>query len=189
MKKVYRKSLKLLVVFVIFTQVLFGFLSPIYTAPRYEGKIYATVGIDSRGESDLHKLNEAAHYFGQTVIGWTKFPNFIFDLKSDSVFPQDLAFSAHMQERQNLLVTLRSGQASFSKEQLIAAKEYLQSKLDTYNQNSGTGFVLSNVDYESSNITPSYGFGAGITLLFTLLLWGIFVYIGREYRSIVNHNK
>ena len=77
-----KKEIFLVLVIVLVGQILFAFMSPSFTEPSYEGRIYATTGVKHKQE-DLHKLNEAAHYFGQTMIGWLKFPNFLSDLQMD----------------------------------------------------------------------------------------------------------
>ncbi len=169
-------SLKGLVIVLLVGQAVFVLGSSRYTAPRYVGKIFATVAIEMSERSDLHKLNEAAHYFGQTIIGWTKFPHFETDLKKEVALPADASLFAHLQERQNMVFTVSSSSPLLA-EQLTGIAGVLQKKLDQYNAISKTGFRLSNVDYETLDLTRSYFSGAFITFILVGFLWGTLVYL------------
>jgi len=178
--KTYKKELALLIPIILIGQILFALYSPTFTTPRYEGRIYATTGVKHKQE-DLHKLNEAAHYFGQTIIGWLKFPNFFADLKNQIQLPADSSISAHIQERQNIIFVL-SSPALVDRETLVLVKDYIQSKIDQYNDVSQTEFVLTNLDYELVEIRRSYSFGAFVTLIITLLV-GLAVIFIRSNQS------
>ena len=102
MSKKYKKYILFLLVFAIIGQILFAMAANRYTTPHYESRIFATTGIEFGG-SDLHKLNEGAHYFGQTMIGWTKFPSFKDALILDADLPAGTDINMHMQERQNII--------------------------------------------------------------------------------------
>ncbi len=147
-------------------QALFYATSPRYTAPRFEARLYTTLGVQFARGSDLHQLNEAAHYFGQTIIGWTKFPHFLPELSKALGF-EPASLGAHMQERQNLIFTLDSS-TPLTEESLRKARAYLQSKLDEYNRQSATTFVFTNTDEELVNKTRSYAGGALITLVLSM---------------------
>ena len=161
-------------------QILFAFMSPVFTAPCYEGRIYATTAVKHKQE-DLHKLNEAAHYFGQTMIGWLKFPNFLSNLQNEVDLPDGSNISAHIQERQNIIFSL-SSPTSIEKEALVAVKDHIQIKIDEYNSVSQTEFVLSNLDYELVEIKRSYQFGATVTLIATMVIGLALIFIRREFR-------
>jgi len=62
-------------------------------------------------------------------------------------------------------------------EQLTGIAGVLQKKLDQYNAISKTGFRLSNVDYETLDLTRSYFSGAFITFILVGFLWGTLVYL------------
>lgn len=177
----YRSELILMVVVVLIGQLIFAFASPSFTTPRYEGRIYATTGVRHKQE-DLHKLNEAAHYFGQTMIGWLKFPHFFSDLLKQVELPAESSVSAHIQERQNIIFTVESP-AALKLESLIEVKDYIQGKLNDYNRVNQTEFVLTNVDYEQVEIKRSYAFGAAVTLIVTLVLASGILFIKREFAA------
>lgn len=166
MLKKFKRPLLFLVVLALAGQVLFAFASPRYTSPYYENRVYATTGIQFEGE-DLHKLNEGAHYFGQTMIGWTKFPNFKPELSAFAALPEGTDINMHMQERQNIILTLTT-QTPLTLANLYKAKGFLADKINEYNANTNTRFVLTNIDYELTEVKRTYLFGA----LFTLLLSG-----------------
>lgn len=170
-----KMSLKSLALAIVLGQLVFALASTRYTAPRFEGRIYATIGVEMVNGSDLHKLNEAAHYFGQTIIGWSKFPHFTEDLQAKTGLPPSIGFSAHLQERQNIIFTVRSPQPVLPA-QLFQVRNYLQGKLLEYNENSSTGFSLSNLDYEQADLTRGYFSGALFTLAFSLLLWAGWIF-------------
>lgn len=179
MKRALKSSLLLLTAFVLLGQLLFAFLSPFYTEPFYENRVFATTGIEFDG-NDLHKLNEGAHYFGQTMIGWTKFPHFKSTLIEAAELPSETEVNMHMQERQNIILTLTTT-SLIEFDQLQRAKDFLQGRMDEYNENTNTAFVLTNVDYEQIEVQRSYGFGA----LITLFLSGAFalasLFVRREF--------
>lgn len=164
-----KKTFKILVAFILLGQLVFLGVSPRFTAPRFEGRIYATIAARSTPQTDLHKLNEAAHYFGQTIIGWTQFPNFLGELQKKTGLPGEFEFSAHMQERQNLVFTLDSAQ-SLTQAHLDVATDFLQNKLISYNRASHTGFAFTNLDYEIVMLTRSYLLGASFAFIFSLTL-------------------
>ncbi len=178
MKKKHKSELKLIIILAIVGQLLFAILSPNFTTPSYDNRIYATTGVMHKQE-DLHKLNEAAHYFGQTMIGWLKFPSFMEDLSKVVEVPEGSSMSAHIQERQNIIFTLNTLEP-VKPETLIMVKNFLQSKIDEYNSVSQTEFVLTNLDYEQIELKKSYSFGATVTLLVTIVLGLGLIFIRRE---------
>jgi len=126
------------------------------------------------------KLNEAAHYFGQTIIGWTKFPNFMKNLTQAVTLPAGSSINAHMQERQNIIFTVYTpGQIEAQK--LFAVKDYIQGKLDEYNSTNLTKFVLSNLDYEQFEMKKSYEYGALSALIISLIVGFGIIFLKREF--------
>ncbi len=178
----YKNEAKLLIIMVLVGQILFALASPGFTKASYEGRIYATTGVKHKSE-DLHKLNEAAHYFGQTMIGWLKFPNFLSDLKKKVDLPEGSTLSAHIQERQNIIFVV-SAQVPIEKEALLGVKNYIQLKMDMYNSLSQTEFVLTNLDYELVEIQRSYQFGAFVTLLVTLVIGFAYLFVRKEFKQL-----
>ena len=175
----FKKSALFLFILVIVGQVLFAIGSDAYTTPYYESKIYATTGIQFDG-SDLHKLNEGAHYFGQTMIGWTKFPNFKRNLIEEADLPSDTEINMHMQERQNIILTLKTNE-TIGFDQLIGAKDYLQGRIDEYNSNTNTQFILTNVDYEQVEVSRSYLFGATVALIISIVTGLALLFVKQEF--------
>ncbi|MFH0820568.1 MAG: hypothetical protein V1908_02230 [Candidatus Peregrinibacteria bacterium] len=171
----YHPFFKPFLVLLVIGQLAFALFSSGYTAPRHEGRIFATIGVKLGEQVDLSKLNEAAHYFGQTIIGWTKFPHFLEQMKAKATLPADVGFSAHMQERQNIVFTFTSVEP-LTQDHLNGARDYLQSKLTEYNRSSSTGFTLSNVDYEILETTRSYASGALLTLIVSAGLVLVWIY-------------
>ncbi|MBU0706352.1 hypothetical protein KJ657_02070 [Patescibacteria group bacterium] len=178
--KPFKKEILMLIVIVLAGQILFAFASPGFTRPCYEGRIYATTGVKHKQE-DLHKLNEAAHYFGQTMIGWLKFPSFLPDLQAAADLPGGSGISAHIQERQNIIFML-SAPTPVEKETLIAVKDFVQGKINEYNAVSQTEFVLTNLDYELIESKRSYQFGAMVTLIATLVIGCGLIFIRNEFK-------
>lgn len=176
----YKKEIYILLVVMLVGQILFAIVSPGFIEPHYEGRIYATTSVMHKQE-DLHKLNEAAHYFGQTMIGWLKFPSFLPELQSELSLPEDSGISAHIQERQNIIFTVNST-TPIEKDTLIGVKDYIQSKIDQYNAVSRTEFVLTNLDYELVEIKRSYQFGVIVTLIATLVIGLALIFIRKEFK-------
>jgi hypothetical protein len=179
MKKKYFHYFPLLFLLILIGQAAFAFYSPTYTKPHYESVIYATTGAKHRNE-DLHELNDAAHYFGQTIIGWTKFPNFVNDLFLTVKLPPEATLNAHMQERQNIIFTV-STNSPISRDDLINVKDYIQSKIDEYNKHTDTEFMLTNADYEQVEVIHTYFFGAIIALVISLAAGFAIVFIKEEF--------
>lgn len=178
MTKRHRHDLVALAVFALIGQLVFWPLSGKYSESRYEGRIFATTGIKF-DSADLHKLNEGAHYFGQTMIGWSKFPNFRNDLVKSAGLPEDSTINLRMQERQNVVLTLTSRE-SIAPEQLNLAKDFLQIKLDEYNKNTNTKFILTNLDYDISKVQRSILVGAAFALILSLALGAAFLFMKKE---------
>ncbi|MCK5608163.1 hypothetical protein KAR91_40150 [Candidatus Pacearchaeota archaeon] len=177
--KKYKKPLQLLAVLVVAGQFLFLISSGSYTQPKYEGKFFATTGVKFDGV-DLHKLNEGAHYFGQTMIGWTRFPHFREDLIKSAELAEDTEITMYMQERQNIIFTLGSSEP-VEQEAIESAHAFLQSKIDEYNGNSNTHFILSNSDYDLIEIKNTYLFGATFTLLLSIAFGLALLFIRQEF--------
>lgn len=178
MNKSIKKQVTLIITLIVIGQVAFGLMSKNFTTPRYENKIYATTGV-RHDTSDLHKLNEAAHYFGQTMIGWTKFPNFMNDLTEAVSLPESSSVGAHIQERQNIIFTVYTAEP-IEMDKLLDVKNYVQGKLDSYNSVNQTKFVLSNLDYEQFEVKNTYVTGAGIALIISIIIGGAIIFIRRE---------
>lgn len=166
--KKYKFDLVLTLILVVIGQVIFLAFSDKFTTPRYEGRAYGTIGNVFR-TTDLHKLNDAAHYFVNTISGWTKFPSFNADVREFANLPADAVVGAYTQERQNMIVSVNSSQ-QLNREQLEGTLEFIQSKLDEYNQVNDTGMSLSNLDYEVLTLQKSYAFGAAVALLVAVVL-------------------
>lgn len=177
--KSYKKSALLIIILITLGQLVFLAMSGKYTTPKYENKIFTTTGFIYDG-NDLHQMNEAAHYFGQTIIGWTKFPNFKTDLIKFSNLPSDADINMYVQERQNFIFTVTTKNVITS-DQLKKVKDFLQKKIDEYNSNTKTKFVLTNVDYEQAEITRSYTFGALFTLILTLVIGLAVLFVQKEF--------
>jgi hypothetical protein len=167
MKFKYKKEITFIIILIAIGQAVFGLVSGKFTVPRYENSIYATIGI-TPDKSDLQKLNEAAHYFGQTIIGWTKFPNFMKNLSESVKLPERSSLNAHMQERQNIIFTVTTPEP-ISAEKLLYVKDYIQGRLNEYNSTNRTQFFLSSLDYGQTEIKRSYAYGAGIALIVSIV--------------------
>ena len=179
MKLSSKKSFMVTVMLVLLGQFAFALASPVYLTPRYEGSVYATTGVHYDNKADLHALTDAAHYFGQTIIGWTKFPEFVPNMITAAHLPMDAELNAHMQERQNIIFTV-SADSMISKAQLQAVKDYLQSRMDEYNRATNTQFIFTNVAYEQNTVQHSYAFGAGVTLLLSLIVAAAGLFVWKE---------
>lgn len=179
--KTHKTEIILVLGLILAGQIVFASLSHSFTTPRYEGRIYATTGVRHKQE-DLHKLNEAAHYFGQTMIGWLKFPHFFSDLSTTVDLPDDSSISAHIQERQNIIFVVQSP-VPMKQESLLEVKDFIQGRLDEYNRVNQTEFVLSNLDYELVEIRRGYGFGAVVSLMASLTLSLALLFLRKEFLS------
>jgi hypothetical protein len=181
MKNKYKKEIIFIIILIAISQAVFGLMNKNFTTPHYENTIYATTGV-RHDTSDLSKLNEAAHYFGQTMIGWTKFPHFMSDLSESVKLPEGSSVNAHMQERQNIIFTVYTSEP-IEMDKLIKVKDYIQSKLDDYNSVNQTKFVLSNVDYEQAEIKKTYAYGAGIALVVSIVIGLACFFVKNELQS------
>ena len=179
MTKSQKKPIKFLIILIILGQLAFLTMSGKYTTPKYESKIFTTTGFVYDG-TDLHKLNEAAHYFGQTMIGWTKFPNFKSDLIKYTSLPVNADINMYVQERQNFIFTVTT-KKSITFDELKKVKDFLQKKIDEYNLNTKTKFVLTNVDYEQAEIVRSYSFGALFTLVLSIAIGLAILFVRKEF--------
>ncbi len=179
MIKPHKKPILFLFALVIIGQIIFLIMSGKYTTPKYESKIFTTTGFVYDG-GDLHKLNEAAHYFGQTMIGWTKFPNFKSDLIKFSDIPSSSDINMHVQERQNFVFKVTT-KKSITSDQLKKVKGFLQKKVDLFNSNTKSQFVLTNVDYEQAEIVRSYSFGALSTLILSIAVGLALLFVRKEF--------
>jgi|GEM_PF-2300686 len=168
-----------LAAFALLGQIAYWPFSGLYSATRFESKMFATTGawFDS---ADLHKLNEGAHYFGQTMIGWTKFPSFSIDLIQSAKLPSDTSANLHMQERQNVILTLITREP-LERQQIVLAKDFLQRKINEYNEGTNTKFILTNVDYELAEVQRSSATGAAFTLILSLALGASFLFLKKEF--------
>jgi len=176
--KRYKTEITVILGMALIGQLIFALVSHSFTTPRYEGRIFATTGVRHKQE-DLHTLNEAAHYFGQTIIGWLKFPHFFSDLQKVVSLPDGSSLSAHIQERQNIIFTVESPIA-LKQAALVGVKDYIQGKLNEYNSVNQTEFVLTNLDYELVEIKRSYQFGAVTTLIASTALAMAFLFLRKE---------
>lgn len=168
-----------LIVLTVLGQIVFAALSSAYMKPFYENRVFATTGIQFDG-SDLHKLNEGAHYFGQTMIGWTKFPSFTRSLLKELDLPVQSSLNMHMQERQNIILTLKTSDL-IAYEKLYEVKDYLQDRIDEYNSNTNTRFVLTNVDYEQIEVRRGYLMGSIATFILTTVAALMLAFVRREF--------
>ena len=173
-----KKEITFLVILILIGQLIFAFYSPKYTTAHFENRIFATLGIEF-DKSDLHRLNEAAHYFGQTLIGWTKFPHFMENLAKQISLPEGSSINAHMQERQNIVFILYTSEP-IEYSALVKTKDYLQNLIDEYNQNTNTNLILSNLDYDQAEIKRSFSSGALITLILSIVVGLGVIFLRRE---------
>lgn len=180
MPKSYKKPISFLIILLAVGQLIFLISSGKYTQPRFESKIYTTTGSVFNQGDNLHRLNEAAHYFGQTMVGWTKFPNFRSRLIKYAELPSDTEINMHVQERQNFIFTITTKKA-IDMDDLKKAKDFLQSEIDEFNKNTKTQFVLTNIDYEQAEITRSYAFGVLFTLLLSFAVGLAILFVRKEF--------
>lgn len=167
---------------VIVGQLIFWTISPNYLRVSYSNNIYATIGVQENQES-LQSLSEAAHQFGQTITGWLKFPNFMTQLSKAVTLPEGSNISAHLQERQNIIISLATPMP-IERETLIQVAKYLQAKIDDYNEVSETEFILTQLDYELLENQKTYGFGAGVAFVVTLIIAVGVWYLRREIAGL-----
>lgn len=181
MKNIIKKEILIALAIIIIGQLIFLVLSPKFMQESFVNRIYATTAVKHRSE-DLHKLNEAAHYFGQTMIGWLKFPNFMNQLTEVvTVLPEGSGMSARVQERQNIIFELITP-VPIELSTLESVRTFIQGKIDDYNVASTTEFVLSNVDYEQLTVKKTYAMGAVITFMACIVLYGGVWFLRREFK-------
>lgn len=181
MKSNYRKEIIFIIILILIGQVVFALISSKFTTPVWENRIYATTGVQ-HDSSDLHKLNEAAHYFGQTMIGWTKFPSFMSSLAESTNLPDGSSINAHIQERQNIIFTVTTPKP-IEIGKLIEVKDYVQKKMDDYNSVNRTKFVLSSLDYEQAEVSKTYAFGVIVALITSIIIAMGLLFIKKEFLS------
>ncbi len=181
MKKQFKSSIVFTIILILIGQIVFAIVSKKFTTPVWENRIYATTGVQ-HDSSDLHKLNEAAHYFGQTMIGWTKFPSFMSSLAESTNLPDGSSINAHIQERQNIIFTVTTPEP-IEMSKVVEVKDYIQKKMDEYNSVNRTQFVLSSLDYEQAEISKTYGFGAIVALITSIIIAMGILFIKKEFLS------
>lgn len=185
-KKIKTYSL-LFTALLLLSQLIFYFYSAEFTKTTYRNRVFFTTGIVFDG-SDLHKLTEGAHYFGNTIVGWSRFPSFRADLIRQFELSQDIKINLHIQERQNLVFLIESNDP-MSIDQLKGAKDYLQGKIEEYNSNTNTQFVMTNVDYEQLESSRSYAFGALVSLAIAVLLFLLIFFTKEIYLNLKLNTK
>ena len=179
MKNKYVHELIFVIILILIGQIIFAMMSSKFTTPTYESKIYATTGV-KHDTSDLHRLNEAAHYFGQTMIGWTKFPHFMSNLMKRTELPKGSYLNAHIQERQNIIFTVYTPEP-IEMDKVFDVKDYIQYKMDEYNNVNRTKFVLSSLDYEQVTTQKSYKFGAIVSFILSIVVAIGLIFVRREF--------
>ncbi|MBI5412581.1 hypothetical protein HZA43_05445 [Candidatus Peregrinibacteria bacterium] len=176
MKALNRNILVSLFGLILVSQIAFALYAPTYTRDQYSAELFATIGIRYDG-TDLHKLNEGAHYFGQTIIGWTKFPSFMSEAIRFAELPEGSTVSAHMQERQNIVFQM-DAPVVITPENVQKIEQFINNKLAAYNKVANVHIELENVDSEIVNGHRSYMSGAAIFLTLALVagggLWSFF---------------
>lgn len=180
MKKALKIDITIALFITLFAQLIFFFYSPNFTEVSYTNRIFATTGVRHEQE-DLQKLNEAAHFFGETMIGWLKFPSLMADLHDAVDLPEGSAISAQLQERQNIIFVL-STPTSLELDKLIETKNFLQSKIDAYNEVGQTKFILTNFDYDQVKNQRSYQFGAIVIFIASLVFAVTWSFVRREFK-------
>jgi len=178
MKENMKKSLGLIGILAVLGQMVFFFASTSYTKPTYINRVFATTGIQF-DSGNLHKLNEGAHYFGQTMIGWTRFPSFKPEMLAKTGL--ELAdINMHIQERQNIILTLQTD-SPIDLDTLREAKNFLSAKIEEYNESTNTKFVLTNVDYQQYEQRRSYGLGAFVSLILSVVVALGVLFVRKEF--------
>ncbi len=176
-----KKTIVFLFAIILIGQLLFIFASKKYTMPKYESKLFTTIGIAYKSGDDLHRLHEAAHHFGQTMSGWVKFPNFKSNLIKYANLPAEANINMHMQERQNFIFTVNTKKAPIKLEQIKKVKNFLQIKLNDFNTKTKTGFILTNAEYQQVITVRSYTFGALFTLALSMIAGLGLLFIRKEF--------
>ena len=167
--KKFKFELVLMAALIVLGQIVFFAVSNEFTQMSYEGRIYVTNGVGHREDDDLHSLQNAAHYFNETVIGWMRFPSFQPQVKEFAGLPEDAVVGGYMQEHQNVIFTVSSAQ-NMEVSQLEKVRDFIHLKLDDYNTRNDTGYYLTNPDYEVVTVQKSYRFGAAVALLVAVVL-------------------
>ncbi|QQR84146.1 hypothetical protein IPJ72_03065 [Candidatus Peregrinibacteria bacterium] len=180
-KSLYRFYINLFLTLCVLGQIGFYFYSPTFTQPVYEARLFTTTGILFEDGKDLHWLNESAHYFSETIIGWARFPHFKDELVAFAGLPTDSQLSIYKQERQNMITSLRSSMP-ISDDQMHLVRTFIQSKMDEYNTASRTSYRLVGEDIDHLIQKQSYATGAlfalAISFVLTILVW----FVRREFR-------
>lgn len=191
MKKQLKIDLVITVLILALGQLVFFLVSPKFLQVSYENRIYTTMGFENSQvpPSEMGDLRQAvggqadaAQQFGQTLMGWLKFPNFMARLSEVVPLPIGSNISSHPQERQNMIITLNTPE-EIKLETLMAVKDYLQAKIDEYNKVSQTNYLMTQLDFEQAKLQKTYSFGASVTLIITLILSGSVLFLRREIRA------
>jgi len=182
-KRFHKKSFffwHLALILAVLGQAVFWVASPRLMETRHAGEIFATMGVEWNG-TELHHAHEAAHFFQNTVVGWLKFPHFDSELKKAvPTLPPDAGVSGSLQERQNMVIRVESA-AALTLDSLRGVQDFVQARIDAYNQTAGTAFLLANTDLTLSQKSLSYFTGALATLFASLVLALAIQFIRREF--------
>ncbi len=180
MKSLSKIDLLVTLILVILGQLIFLIVSPKFLEVSHVNQIFSTIGVQDKQEN-LQTLSEAANQFGQTLSGWMKFPNFMNDLSKAVPLPAGSSIEAYMQERQNLIITLNTP-STIPSDALMKVKDFVQAKINAYNEVSQTKFILTQVDFAQTDQQKTYTFGAGVTLIITLILAMGIAFLRRELK-------
>lgn len=146
-----------------------------YSTPTYSVTLFSTL-VSRDKNSDVSSREQASTYFGESIIGWTLSPNF-----TDSL---GFGVGARKQERQNIVFQFSSVSEAEGKNRAKIFQEKISEKLEKYNTQSQSDFLLMIDTPSISENNPKKIFwviGGGILgLFFGLLGSEIFGFLRRK---------
>lgn len=135
--------------------------------PDSRGMLFLTLGIDRAkvpNEVSSYELMRAAEHFGDVVLGWTLDP--AFKLEVNDLAAYELEVNGQKQEKQNMIFYISAAPEEFSSQAGVAVETAIRARLEEYNSNTNSSFVLSLVRFsELSSYVDRTRIVFGVVLL------------------------
>lgn len=125
----------------IFIAIMNGFYLSKNQTTSFHTTIFTTIANESASSSQENE--QAATYFGETVMGWFRNPAFLDKIEQKAETKGSL--SAHKQERQNLIIELDSDSKENNTRLAKATLDVLKAEIEFFNQNTKNKFTLLNL--------------------------------------------
>jgi hypothetical protein len=163
---------KKIITVAVITAVLSAVFGYFYNKTAFNNTIFITIAAGQASNlgqpSEPFETVQASDSFTETVMGWFKNPSFLEQVKS--VSGQNVDFSVRKQEKQNLVVTFKTGTSEEGKRIGQITEEVLRGEIAKYNQATDSDFRMPVADIFSKEGTIHPALFAVAGLFFGLFL-------------------